>query len=128
MRGISNPVVKRNGQTISIVPNSLTYKLGTGNKVIRAVSAGGGSVTAVVTEDVESKLGMIKFSVPNTKDGALIARESGDAGEANEFQISDEELQVSFTGMALQTEPERPLSQDGAFELEFMGPPGTESA
>lgn len=128
MRGISNPVIKRNGKTISIVPNSLAYKLGTGDKVIRAISSGGGAITPVITDNVETKLGMIKFSVPNTSDGAQIAREASDAGENNEFQISDEDLQVSFTGMALMTEPERPLSQDGVFELEFMGPPGTESA
>ncbi len=128
MRGISNPVVKLNGETISIVPNSLAYKLGTGDKVIRAVSSGGGAITPVTTDNVETKLGMIKFAVPNTADGALIARTVADNGEANEFQISDEDLQVSFTNMSLMTEPERPLSQDGAFELEFQGPPGTESA
>ncbi len=128
MRGISNPTVKRNGQTISIIPNSLSYKLGTGDRVIRAISAGGGAIIPVITDNVETRLGMIKFSVPNTSDGAQIARDSADAGEDNEFQIIDEALQVSFTGMALMTEPERPLSQDGAFELEFMGAPGTESA
>lgn len=128
MRGISNPTIKRNGETISIVPNTLAYKLGTGDKVIRAVSAGGGAITPVTTENVETKLGMIKFAVPNTSDGAQIARDAADAGEENEFQIVDEDLQVSFSNMSLMTEPERPLSQDGAFELEFQGPPGTESA
>lgn len=128
MRGISNPTIKRNGETISIVPNSLSYKLGTGDKVIRAVSAGNNSIVPVVTDNAETKLGMIKFSVPNTSEGARLARQVADAGEGNEFQIIDEALQVSFSGMSLMTEPERPLSQDGVFELDFMGPQGVESA
>ena len=128
MRGISNPTIKYNGSTISIVPNSLSYKLGTGDKVIRAVSAGGGSITPVTTDNVETKLGMIKFAVPNTSEGLLLARQMADAGESNEFQIADPDLQVSFSNMSLMTEPERPLTQDGVIELEFMGPPGTESA
>lgn len=128
MRGISNPTIKWNGQTISIVPNSLSYKLGTGDKVIRAISAGGGSITPVTTANVETQLGMLKFSVPNTSEGLRIARESGQAGEENEFQIVDEEIQVSFSTMTLMTEPERPLTQDGVVELEFMGPPATQTS
>lgn len=127
MRGIANPTVQWNGSTISVVPNSLAYKLGTGDKVVRAVSAGGGSVTPVVTDNVETKLGMIKFSLANTADGLSLARQMADAGESNEFQIADPDLQASFSGMALITEPERALSQDGVIELEFQGPPGTES-
>ena len=127
MRGIANPTIKWNGQTVSIIANSLSYKLGTGDKVIRAISSGGGAITPVTTDNVETKLGMIKFSVPNTSDGLSLARQMADAGESNEFQIADQALQVSFSSMSLMTEPERPLTQDGAIELEFMGPPGVES-
>ena len=128
MRAISNPTVKWNGNTISIVANSLSYKLGDGDKVIRAISAGGNAITPVVTENVETKLSMIKFSVPNTSEGLRLSREMAQAGEANEFQIVDEEAQVSFSTMALMTEPERPLTQDGEIELEFMGPPATQTS
>lgn len=128
MRGISNPIIKLNGTTISIVSNSLSYKLGTGDKVIRAISAGGNSITPVITDNVETKLSMLKFSVPNTADGLKISRQVADNGENNEIEIADDDLQVAFTNMALMTEPERPLTQDGVIELEFQGPPGTESA
>lgn len=128
MRGISNPTIKWNGATISITPNSLSYKLGTGDKVIRAISSGGGAITPVTTDNVETKLSMLKFGVPNTSEGLLLARQMADAGDTNEFQIADADLQVSFSTMSLMTEPERPLTQDGVIELEFQGPPGTESA
>lgn len=128
MRAISNPTVKWNGQTISIVPNSLSYKLGTGDKNIRAISAGGNSITPVVTENVETKLSMIKFSVPNTSDGLGLARQMAQSGETNEFQIVDAEAQIAFTTMSLMTEPERPLTQDGEVELEFQGPPATQTS
>ena len=127
MRGIANPTIQWNGQTLAIIPNSLSYKTGGGDKVVRPVSAGGGAVTTVVTENVETKMSTLKFSIANTADNIAVARQMNDAGEFNEFQIADDELQVSFSGMALLTEPERPLSMDGEIELEFAGSPASES-
>ena len=126
--GIANPTLKVNGTTVAIVPNSLSYKLGTGDKVQRPMSSGGNSVTIVTTDNAETKMSMCKFSVPNTPAGLALTRDTADNNEQNTIEIAEPNLQVAFTQMALTTEPERPLTQDGVIELEFMGPPATESA
>lgn len=124
--GISNPTIKWNGESLSILPNSLSYKLGKGDRNVRAISAGGGSVQAVITVDAETKKSMLKFSLANTADAAdkvASMMQLSESAEGNSFEIADSQLQVAFSGMALVSEPEIPLSQDGAIELEFEGPP-----
>lgn len=126
-RGIANPTIQWNGQTIEIVPNSLEYKNGLGDKNIRAISAGGNAVTTVVTENAETKISMVKFSMANTAKYADIARQMTEEIDTNEILIVDADLQVTFSSMALETEPTIPLTQDGEIEVSFMGPPSTSS-
>lgn len=123
--GISNPVVKWNGQTLSVGANSVSYKLGKGDKVTRPFSAGGDAIEVVTTDNVETKISMLKFSLANTANAASIAQEMSNNLAENEFEVSEGDLIVTFTGMVLTTEPEVPLSQDGVIELDFSGLPAS---
>lgn len=126
-RGIANPTIQWNGQTIEIIPNSVEYKNGLGDKNIRAISAGGNAISTVITENAETKISMIKFAMANTAKYADIARQMSELVDQNELLIISNDLQVTFSGMALETEPTIPLTQDGEIEVSFMGAPSTSS-
>lgn len=127
-KGLSNPSVQWNGNPIYIEANSLSHNLGKGERNVRSFSAGGNSVTTVVTEDASTKIGMIKFSLANDPQGAKWANQMHELICENEFQIAQDGYQASFKEMTLLTSPEIPFSSDGVIELEFMGPVGTQSA
>ena len=60
-RTLSNPTVQVNDDTIAIVPNSIEYKTGIGDKNVKSQSAGGNSIEVVITEDAETKKSMVIF-------------------------------------------------------------------
>ena len=123
--GISTPTVKWNGRTLAVVPNSVEFNIGGGEKTVRAMSAGGGSVQMVHTRNAETFKGMLKFGLPNTAETIGILSEMQEAIEGNSFEVVDGEAQVSFPNMSLIVDPAFPLSQDGQIDLEFEGAPAT---
>lgn len=122
-RSLSNPAVEVNDQAISIVPNSLSYKKGQGDKSVKAQSAGGNSIEVVVSENAETKISMVKFKLFNTKTNFDYANEWIDNLNGNVIRLSEGSLIESFRGMVVTTEPERMVGADGELELEFMGEP-----
>lgn len=123
--GISTPTVKWNGRTLAVVPNSVELNTGGGEKTVRAMSAGGGSVQMVHTRNAETFKGMLKFGLANTAETISIVTEMQDLVGGNNFEVVDGEAQISFSGMSLIVDPAIPLSQDGQVDLEFEGAPAT---
>lgn len=122
---LSNPTIQVNDETISIVPNSLTYTRGRGDVSVRAQSAGGNSVETVVTENAETKISMVKFSLYLTDTNLEFisnwqdTRYSG--GSTIRFSERGSASPLSFTGMNITTDPEYSVGADGVVEVEFMG-------
>lgn len=123
-KGLALPTIEVNDRVISYKPNSLTYKGGLGDLVVRHQTAGEGVGEEVLTEDAETKIGMVKFT--------LLA-ETGNTDLANEWmrasrdlagvtiRLSAEGFTRSFRNMRVTTEPEISLGSEGEFEIEFMG-------
>lgn len=122
-RTLSNPAVEVNDQAVAIVPNSLSYKKGQGDRSVKAQSAGGNAIEAVVTENAETKISMVKFKLFNTKTNLDLANSWIENISGNTIRLSEGELVESFRGMIVTTEPERSIGADGDLELEFMGQP-----
>lgn len=118
---LANPAVQVNDIAIGIKPNSLTYKKGRGDTSVRAQSAGGDSIEAVVTEDAETKLSMCKFTVLTTK--TSVSTVDSWFGQKNTIDLSDGSFTVPFSDMSVTTEPEVVTGADGEIEIEFQGPP-----
>lgn len=121
--GISNPALKWNGQPIGIMPNSLAFKFGKGEKTVRAITSGGDAVDVVVTENVETKKSMLKFSLPNTGRAARILRQMQQGVGSNVFEVVDASFQATFRNMTIINDPEVPTAPDGVIEIECEGPP-----
>lgn len=122
-RTLSNPTLEVNDQVVAIVPNSLSYKKGQGDKTVKAQSAGGNTIETVITENAETKISMVKFKLFNTKEAFDLANGWIDNINGNTIRLSEGELTESFRGMVTTAEPERMVGADGELELEFMGTP-----
>lgn len=121
--GISTPVVKWQGETLPVLPNSVSYKLGGGERSVRAFSTGGNSAITVHTTNAETLRSELKFGLPNTVKAMDIVARMQQALGGIDIELTDGDLQVAFVGLSLTNDPEIKLSHDGSIDLEFMGDP-----
>ncbi|MGR3179832.1 MAG: hypothetical protein ACUZ8E_17470 [Candidatus Anammoxibacter sp.] len=125
VNALSNPTIEVNDITIRILPNTLSYKLGKGDVNVRAQSAGGNSVESVFTEDAETKISMVKFSMTVTD----VNRDLVESWQENRFQGGNtirfsektSTKPLSFAGMVVMTDPEYSVGADSTVEIEFEG-------
>ena len=123
---LSNPTVEVNDDTITIIPNSLSYKEGQGDRNVRAESAGGNSIVPIITDNAETKISMVKFKLSNSDLHLQQVKEwmaAGTDGVTINLSQSGSDTQVPFRNMVVTAEPERAIGADGEIEVEFMGPP-----
>jgi hypothetical protein len=114
-----------NNDTWPIVPNSLKYVGGKGEKNVRPQSSGGGNVDAVVTENAETKLSQVMFEMTNTKGNIERYEEAQESlgGLTVEFADALSGLTKSFANMSVTNDSEITLSQDGNIVVEMKGSP-----
>lgn len=120
---VVNPTIVINNIPISIQANSAAYDDGLGEQSMRAQSAGGGAVDIVYSENVESNISMLKFSLANTATNIELARDWKKNRNANAATLTGEGLSRSFNNMALLSKIENVLSSDGSIDIEFSGDP-----
>lgn len=125
MSTLSNPTVEVNDQIVYIKPNSLTFKTGKGDRNVRTQSAGGNSISVVVTDNAETKKSMVKFTLitdqPNLDSLDVWLDQINSQG--NTIRLSDGDFTIPFTKMVVTSEPERGTGADGETEVNFEGPP-----
>jgi len=121
-RTLSNPSLEINDDVVAYVPNSLSYKEGSGDKEVKAQTSGGNSISVVVTENAETKISNLKFKLFNTAANLNLIN-TWSANLANTAALSEGEISVSFRDMVVCTEPERAIGADGELEIEFKGAP-----
>jgi len=118
---ISDPSVVVNDITVNVVPNSVSYKSGKGEQSVKVQSAGNGLVSVVTSTNVETKKGMIKFSVYSTEQAIALKELWQSNGGGNVIELGSVNLTMSQGTMV--NDPEITLSDDGKVELEFQGAP-----
>ena len=69
---LNNVAILVNNDIIAYEANTLSYADGFGEFVIRNAVVGGGQTEQVFSEDLATKFGMVKFSLPSTEDGAKL--------------------------------------------------------
>ena len=125
---LSVPAVIVNNETISIVPNSLTYDGGEGEINVRSSSGGGNTVESVHSVNAENKIGSVKFDVYLTPDMDSRVRGWKNQVGQNVIQFVQRisgggSVTRSFQRMSLMNMVERQASSDGVVSLEFAGDP-----
>lgn len=125
-RTLSNPAIRINDDLVEIVPNSLTYTGGEGEVNVRSGSAGSGVSVSVHSENAETQISMVKFSVflKDDLDGKI--RLWKDNVGINVIKMTEGGGRVIpvtrvFKAMSLVNGVERNASSDGVVDLEFKG-------
>lgn len=121
---VSNPTVLVNNVPIAIIPNSMTFTEGLGEQNVEPQSAGGNQISTVYSEDVSTRLSTVKFSLANTEQNILQAREWKLNGNNNAIVITGTSFTRTFTNMASTSDYEIGLGSDTNIDLEFKGDPG----
>lgn len=120
---VSNPQVVINNIAIPVVPNSVKYTEGKGEQQQRVQSAGGGNVDPVFSDNVETHLSKVMFSIINTAENIELIRGWKTLQNANAISITGDGLNRSFSAMAVINDYEVALGADTMIELEFSGKP-----
>lgn len=122
--GFSNPSVVINNVPIAIMPDSFEFEDGAGVINVRAMSAGGGLIQTVHTEDLKTKMGKVKFELAVTlQNRQLISSWKDNIGANVIVAIDNLGNQVVGSNMSLTIEPNYKASADGKVAVEFSGDP-----
>lgn len=126
---ISDPSVVVNNVAVAIVPNSLEFSEGLGEQEILTQSAGGGSIEQVYSDNVETALGMVKFSMRSTVANIDLVRSWKSNRNRNAVTVTatndDGTLTRTWTNCAIVSDYTVALSSDGEIEIEFKGDKAT---
>ena len=127
LQTLSNPVVNVNGADVGIVPNSVSYKRGTGDRKIKSQATGGVS-QPIVTIDAETKISVVKFKMHNTEANFTLVEEWSALNGVTVTLTEGVLFSAVFNGMIIINDPEFTLGVDGEVEVEFNGAPEGQAA
>ena len=123
---LNNVAILVNNDIIAYEANTLSYADGFGEFNVRNAVIGGGQVEQVFSEDLATKFGMVKFSLPSTDDSAKLVREWKNNRNNNVVELMSAtggNFTRIFTQSSIQGDPEVNLSTDGTVEVEFRSNP-----
>lgn len=120
---IANVYIYINNLPRVYVPNSLSFKDGRGESIVRTQALGGGASEIVVSDNVETHYGMVKFQMRSDVDNienALIWRDNKTRG-GNVIVLVDRfsDFNLTFKTANIINDVEYEIAAEGNFELEF---------
>jgi len=121
MTTLYNPKVIINNKQIYFKPNSVTTVDGLGETSVEALSAGGGSITTAHSEDVSTKVSVVKAKLDNTTENAELIRGWKTLIGANFITVQEKDYRGVFFHMSLTTDPEKEFKNLPEVEVEFKG-------
>ena len=124
--------VEVNDETVIVEGNTITLTEGTGESSVKAASQGGKPVM-VVSQDITTKIGKVKFEMPATvasmnlsrdfavyPKGTTVVRISGTDPAGNR-------MGRTLTQGTMTNDPEKAIQSDGKISIEFSGLPLVQS-
>ncbi len=116
-----------NGSQYAYEADSLSWKDGFGEYLIRNAVVGGGQTMQIFSEDIKTKFGMVKVSIPTTVNNTAAARDWKTKLNKNTIEIlgtiDGQPFSRIFTDGALLSDPEPQAATEGSIELEFSTTP-----
>ena len=116
---ISDPEIVVNDITVYVVPNSVSYKSGKGESNVKVQSAGNGLTSVVVSRNVETQKGYVKFSVQSTKEAIALKENWQSNVGGNVIELGS--VNQTMSNSTMTNDPEINLTDDGVVEMEFEG-------
>lgn len=123
--------VEVDDETVTIEGNTLVLVEGQGTFSTKAATKGG-RVVAVHSEDITTKVGMIKFEMPASVVSMNLARDFKALGAGRVVRVSGTDAQGNRLGRTLTqgvmtNDPEKAIQNEGKIPIEFSGAPLTAS-
>ena len=123
---LNDVIVLINNEQLAYTADSLSFSLGKGEASVRSATAGGGQVDVIYSQDLSTRVGMVKLSLPSTESNIAFVKTVKSNRNANVVELigpTGSKFTATFSGMALINEPEFNLSSDGNIELDIQGNP-----
>jgi hypothetical protein len=127
-KSLSVPTIRVNSDVVAIVPNTFSYKEGTGEVTVRTASAGGGNVSAVHTQNAETMFSTCKFNIyPTAANLERIRDWKNDIGgnTVEAIQRGDDEgigdIAIAFKNMSVTNDPDIAAGADTDITIEMAG-------
>lgn len=118
---ISKPILLIDNEQFEYVPNTLTAKLGSGDRSVLPQVAGNGVVTLAVGQDATTEKSMVGFDLYTTQANKDLLNTFRDKIGIIGIQIVGPDGTDVFEEMTLITDPEINYGNDGSISLEFEG-------
>ena len=123
---LNDIIILVNNEQIAYTADSLSWKDGLGDSNTRNAVVGGGQVEPIFSQDLATKVGMVKFSMPSTIESDGLKRTWKLNNNANVVELvgpAGSSFSKIFTAAAIQDDPEVSAGTDGNVEIEFRGNP-----
>ena len=123
---LNDIIILVNNKQISYTADSLSWKDGLGESSLRNAVVGGGQTEQIFSEDLATKVGMAKFSMPTTVENEALKREWKVNKNENVVELvgpSGTNFSKIFSSAAILDDPESNAATDGNIEIEFQSNP-----
>ena len=123
---LNNVAILVNNDVVAYEANSLSYDDGFGEYNVRNAVVGGGETEQVFSEDLATKFGMVKFTLPSTEESAKLVREWKNNKNNNVVELlgtKGSDFTRIFTQASYQGTAEVNISTDGTVEVEWKSNP-----
>lgn len=118
---LARPTIVANNTPVQIVPNSVVYTEGKGEQSVRTQSAGGGLVELVISENVETNMSKLNFSLMPTEENIAIARSWKSNPGLNAFQVVQGSFSRTIGDATVTNDYDVELGADTVISIEIMG-------
>lgn len=116
---LSDPVTVANNINVKIKPNSVELDFGTGERVVRMQSAGGGAKELVAGKNVETEIPGFKLTLEPTEENIEFARTWARNFDENTFSFLEGDKSFTCKRVVLMTSVIVGLAAEGEIPLEF---------
>jgi len=118
-----DPEIRINNSTVATIANSIKIIWGNGESSLIAQSVGNGAVQHVYSENVETKIAKLKFSLASTSENMdlIITLKNNRNTNYIVLNSSTSNKSIVMKNVALTNDPEMSLSNEGQMDLEFVG-------
>ena len=116
-----------NDESVTTIPNTITFTEGLGEQSMKAGSTGGGGVEPIFSNDLESNFSNVKAELPSTPENIELVKGWKVNRNNNVVQIIGETpegtLTRTFARAALTSDYEVGIGTDATIPLEFKSSP-----
>lgn len=113
-----------NNENVGVNPNSVEFDEGRGEQIVRSVSIGEGKTEQVFANNLETNVGMVKFTMPSTAENITLALSWKTNKNRNVVALAgstdDGDVTRTYTQAALTANYKVPVGTEADIEIEFM--------